>query len=280
MKNNNKLLKYKDEVHDKYKDELPYDLWNMDYKANKNRTFEKTSGHQRVHRFAKKITAWEEHYGNTNPRGCEADGCDVVGPISYYAFNRDRQKDDEGGYYLIYNTGEAIKTNGNPRRKNYTGPEIPWLEFDHIDAKSKKSEMSQIIQNGSISRIVKEMKVCQLLCLKHHRAKTEGESRAYGGKTKLPYLEAVNLIKNYIKPKSSHHFNPTKYRNYVDKFGIGALNEAIEKAKNTDPALYEDLKRIPRRPDQAYKKEGFKWSDITGNKSTKNKKKKEGYKNG
>jgi|2_EtaG_2_1085320.scaffolds.fasta_scaffold00771_4 hypothetical protein len=298
MKNNNKFnvestyinhhgtsqktykLKYKDEVYDKYKDKLPYDLWNMDYKVNKNGTLEKTNGHMRVHRFAKKITAWEEHYGNTSPRGCEAAGCDVVGPISYYAFNRDRQKDDEGGYYLIYNTGEVIKTNGNPRRKNYTGPEISWLEFDHIDAKNKKSEMSQIIQKGSISRIVKEMKVCQLLCLKHHRAKTERESRAYGGKTKLPYLEAVNLIKNYIKPKSEDHFNPGKWRNCVDKYGIGALNEAIEKAKNTDPALYEDLKRIPRRPDEAYKKEGFKWSDITGNKSTKNRKKKEGYKNG
>jgi hypothetical protein len=267
-------MDYKDlikEVFNVFKDKLPYDLWNIDYEIGKNGKSKRTNGLDRVFRFAKKVRAWEEHYGNTNPRGCEADGCDVVGPLSYYAFNRAGQKNDEGGYYLIYHTGEAIKTNGNPRKKNYAGPKIPWMEFDHIDAKGKENEIGKVIQSRRMEDILEEMKICQLLCLKHHRAKSEGESGAYGGKTKLPYLEAVNLIKNYIKPKSRAHYVPEKI--HARRYSKGALDEAIKKAKNTDLALYDDLKRLPRNPVSTYKEEGFKWRYVTNNESIKNKKK-------
>ena len=129
--------------------------------------------------------------------------------------------------------------------------------------------MSEVIKSKSIQRIAKEMKVCQLICKMHHDIKTQEEAtHVYNGnESKLSYDDTVKLIKEYVKPKSKYHYNPTGAK-AIALHGKGALVEAIEKAKVNDFALYDDLNRLSKRPDEAYKKEGFKWSKITGNIST------------
>ena len=129
--------------------------------------------------------------------------------------------------------------------------------------------MSEVIKSRSIQKIVKEMGVCQLLCKMHHDIKTKEEATHYDNraKAKLSYDDTVRLIKDYVKPKSKYHYNPTGAK-AIARHGKGALVEAIEKAEINDPALYDDLKRLSKRPDEAYREEGFKWSKITGNIST------------
>lgn len=258
-------FKIKEDVYNMFKDKLPYEFWNLDYKIFPSGEKRRSKGHNRTQHFSKIITAWEEYFGNLDPQTCAWDGCQETVYITYYGFVRADQGLDKGGYLLNFNTKEVIKTNGNPKKTGYSGPEVPWSEWDHIDSKTKTKEMSAVIRSGGIETIVKEMLLCQLLCLSHHREKTTEELNQihFNGQGKLSYEQSLSLIKEYIKPISKYHYTPGA--KYAHKYGKGALDEAIERAKNTDPALYGDLKRIPRRPDLAYKEEGFKWSDITGN---------------
>ena len=258
-------LKYKQELFDKWEKELAHDFWNLD------RTEEggNTRGNERIHTFAKYMNAWEEHFGSLDPQVCNWDGCEVIVYLDWNPFRRNSQKDGKYNWYLNWNTGEAIQTGGNVRSKNYSGPEVPISEWDHIIAKDKKINMGEVIKSKSIQKIVKEMEICQLLCKMHHDIKTQKEATyTHKGKPKLPYGEAVRLIKEYIKPTSKYHFTPGK--RYAHKYGKGALDEAIEKAEsNNDMALYDDLKRIPRNPYVTYANEGIDttnfWFEITGN---------------
>ena len=258
-------LKYKQELFDKWEKELAHDFWNLD----RTEKGENTRGNERIHTFAKYMNAWEEHFGSLEPQVCNWDGCDVLVYLDWNPFRRNSQKDGKYNWYLNWNTGEAIQTGGNVRSKNYSGPEVPISEWDHIIAKDKKINMAEVIKSKSIQKIVKEMGVCQLLCKMHHDIKTKEEATHYDNRTKakLSYDDTVRLIKDYVKPKSKYHYNPTGAK-AIARHGKGALVEAIEKAEINDPALYDDLKRLSKRPDEAYREEGFKWSKITGNIST------------
>ena len=245
---------------------LPQDLWNMDWQTYTSGRRGKTNGHERVHRVYKKMQLlWEKH-GTFDLQKCENPSCDVTAFPAYYAFFRDAQH--EGGWLIVFQ-GDIIKATGNPRQKNYNGEEIMWLEFDHINPKTKKNEMSQMIQRNELKKILKEDDLCQLLCFLCHRDKTKAEATfSYKGKPELPYDEAVRLIKEYVKPLNRIHFAPgTIHKN---RYGKGALDEAIEKARaNGDMALYDDLKRIPRNPYATYKERGIDvskfWRAVTGN---------------
>ena len=256
------------DVYNMFKDKLPYDMWNLEYRF-KDGKRSKSSGYTRLYRAYKKLKAWETEYGNLEPQNCENESCDIIAPPGYYCFYRDGQKDDEGGYFLNFHTCEVIRTTGNPRKFGYSGPEVIWLEDDHIDPKTKTREMSKVVQLNEVNEILKERELCQKLCTPCHRDKTREEvSFSYKGKPRLPYSEAFRLIKEYIKPTSKYHFTPGK--RYAHKYGKGALDEAIEKAKsNNDMALYDDLKRIPRNPYVTYAEQGIDttnfWFEITGN---------------
>jgi hypothetical protein len=51
--------------------------------------------------------------------------------------------------------------------------DLDMLEFDHIDQKDKRNEISQLVVNGCcLDTIKQEMAKCQVLCANHHRKKT------------------------------------------------------------------------------------------------------------
>lgn len=59
------------------------------------------------------------------------------------------------------------------------------LEFDHIDRKKKKFNLSGKGLDKPWYEILEEFEKCQLLCRKHHRQKTIREGETGGGHNKI-----------------------------------------------------------------------------------------------
>ena len=198
-------------------------------------------------------------------------------PISHLIFARDNQK-EEGyqGYLMVLSSwdgkeaGAVYKLTQNPRNDNFNQKDIPpMMEWDHPNPEDKTVENSEIWATYAFDRAYDEFIKTEPLYYKCHRIKNskEGAQKQFNGKGKLSFEDCVWLMKNEVKPLSKYEYNPTGDK-WIKKYGEGSLQRAINRAKaNGDMALYEDLKRLPKRPDLAYPNQFF-WSDITGNIST------------
>lgn len=88
------------------------------------------------------------------------------------------------------------------------------LNFDHIDATTKQFDVAKILASASETKLSVEMAKCQILCVLHHKEKTDREGDGFilpvihgggkSGKKNCPCIPCkarkAEYMKNYQKP--------------------------------------------------------------------------------